>query len=212
MRSFFQNLEREAVRYILISGQASILYGAAMFSEDVDLWIEPTEENIRRFARALHRSRAVAHKLTPPLEEKIFRRGHGFHFRVPSRSAPEWYLDVMGKPPRVPGFSVALRRIVTFETAWGRVPVVAVQDLAEMKKTRRLGDYEIISNLACIRLRAATRVCGPLASRRLAVRRPGALGLPDPRPRNRRLTPRTRVQPCGPNAGHSAGARTVPWE
>jgi hypothetical protein len=50
MRSFFQNLEREAVRYILISGQASILYGAAMFSEDVDLWIEPTEENIRRFA------------------------------------------------------------------------------------------------------------------------------------------------------------------
>ena len=48
MRSFFRNLEREAVRYLLISGQASILYGAATFSEDVDLWIEPAEANIGR--------------------------------------------------------------------------------------------------------------------------------------------------------------------
>jgi hypothetical protein len=31
--SFFQSLEREGVAYLLISGQAAVLYGAATFSE-----------------------------------------------------------------------------------------------------------------------------------------------------------------------------------
>jgi len=161
MRSFFRNLERDAVRYLLISGQASILYGAATFSEDVDLWIEPTADNIGRFTAALHRSKAVVHKLTPPLTVRHFRRGHGFHFRVPA-SASEWYLDVMGKPPRVGGFSAAARRAARFDTAWGAVPVVAIQDLVELKKTRRLGDYEVISRLACIRLKTVPKASRPL--------------------------------------------------
>ena len=112
MRSFFRSLETEAVRYLLISGQASILYGAATFSEDVDLWVAPAAINIDRFIRALHRSKAVAHKLTPALTVRHSRRGHGFHFRVPSPGMPEWYLDVMGQPPRVGGFSAAARRAV----------------------------------------------------------------------------------------------------
>ncbi|HEV2721378.1 MAG TPA: hypothetical protein VG323_15255, partial [Thermoanaerobaculia bacterium] len=106
--------------------------------------------------------KAVAHKLTPPLTQRHFRRGHGFHFRVPSRGGSEWYLDVMGRPPRVVGFSAATRRAVRFDTAWGTMPVVAVQDLVEMKKTRRLGDYDVISKLACIRLRTAARVSRPM--------------------------------------------------
>lgn len=162
MRSFFRNLEREGVRYLLISGQASIVYGAATFSEDVDLWIEPSAENISRFIRALHRSKAMVHKLTPPLTARHFRRGHGFHFRVPSPEDIETYLDVMGKPPRVGSFSAAARRASQFDTVWGSVPVVAMPELVEMKKTRRLPDYDVISKLACIRLRTSTRVTRPL--------------------------------------------------
>ena len=40
------------VRYLLISGQATILYGAATFSEDVDIWVEPDKDNIQRFVQA----------------------------------------------------------------------------------------------------------------------------------------------------------------
>src|SRR5512141_1363680 len=40
--NFFQSLEDHRVEHLLISGQASVLYGAATFSEDVDLWINPT--------------------------------------------------------------------------------------------------------------------------------------------------------------------------
>lgn len=47
--SFFQRLDDEGVDYLLISGQATILYGAATFSEDVDLWVAPTEANLLRF-------------------------------------------------------------------------------------------------------------------------------------------------------------------
>lgn len=46
-RSFFQNLERHSVSYLLISGQATVLYDAAEFSEDLDLWIEPSPENFQ---------------------------------------------------------------------------------------------------------------------------------------------------------------------
>jgi hypothetical protein len=53
MRSFFQSLETESVRYLLISGQATVLYGAAMFSEDIDLWIEPSKANIAALMNAL---------------------------------------------------------------------------------------------------------------------------------------------------------------
>ena len=40
--NFFQSLSAHDVEYLLISGQATILYGAATFSEDIDLWINPT--------------------------------------------------------------------------------------------------------------------------------------------------------------------------
>ena len=36
MRTLFRSFERFGVDYLLISGQASILYGAATFSEDID--------------------------------------------------------------------------------------------------------------------------------------------------------------------------------
>ena len=39
MRSLFRALDSEGVRYLVISGQACILYGASQFTEDVDLWI-----------------------------------------------------------------------------------------------------------------------------------------------------------------------------
>jgi hypothetical protein len=45
MRRLFRSFEKARVR-LLISGPASILYGAATFSEDVDIWIDPTSREI----------------------------------------------------------------------------------------------------------------------------------------------------------------------
>ncbi len=151
MKSCFRSLERQGVAFLLISGQASVLYGAATFSEDVDLWVEPTAANVLRLLRALAALRAHVYKLTPPLTVANMRFGHGFHFLVPQRPGPI-YLDIMGRPPRVGTFRAAAARAVSMQTRWGEIPVVAIEDLVELKKTRRLADYDVITNLVTVRL------------------------------------------------------------
>jgi hypothetical protein len=54
--------ERPSV-LMLISGQATVLYGAATFSEDIDLWINPTLENARRFLDVLRSSSSLYYRL-----------------------------------------------------------------------------------------------------------------------------------------------------
>lgn len=151
MRNLFRSFERAGVEYLLISGQASVLYGAATFSEDVDLWVRPTPANLRRLIGALGACRASVYKLTPPLSVRHARVGHGFHFLVPAKPLPV-YLDVMGRPPRVGPFPAARRRACRIDTAWGCLPVVSIEDLVEIKKTRRLADYDVISSLVQARL------------------------------------------------------------
>jgi hypothetical protein len=153
MRRLFRSFERFGVEYLLISGQAAILHGAATFSEDVDIWIRPTLENATRFLRALAACQGRVYKLTPALTQKNLMAGHGFHFVIPTRPAPI-YLDVMGRPPRVGAYRQARRRAHEVATPWGRIPVISIPDLIALKRTRRLSDYEVISNLVRIRLAA----------------------------------------------------------
>lgn len=151
MRSLFRGFERFQVAYLLISGQAAILYGAATFSEDIDIWIRPTPENAGRLMQSLAACRARVYKLTPPITRRNLMAGHGFHFVIPTRGTPA-YLDVMGRPPRVGSFSSAHRQARIMRTPWGRIPVVSIPDLIALKRTPRLSDYEVISSLVRIRL------------------------------------------------------------
>ena len=133
---------------MLISGQATVLYGAATFSEDIDLWINPTEKNRDRFLLALRDCRACYYKLTPPLTIEHLQRGHGFHFILPGGDEDEIFLDVMGNPPRVGSFADSLATARWMETEWGTIHIIGIKSLVELKKTQRLEDYPIISKLA----------------------------------------------------------------
>jgi hypothetical protein len=148
MRSLFRAFEREGVRYLVISGQACILYGASQFTEDLDVWIQPTLKNLRSFLRAMARVKARVYKLTPPLTLKNVRTGHGFHFRI----GRELFVDVMGCPPRVGRFRDAASRARELETDWGVLPVSAPEDLVLLKRTNRPADYEAVSNLVRFRV------------------------------------------------------------
>jgi hypothetical protein len=144
-RSFFQNLEQAGVRYLLISGQATVLYGAAAFSEDIDLWVQPDAKNINALKQSLRASEAKFYKLTPDPNETLMLKGHGFHFVIGDEPI---YLDIMGKPPRVGDFAAAQANSQMFDTDWGVIPVIGLKELVEVKKTQRLEDYAIISKLA----------------------------------------------------------------
>ncbi|MBI1870542.1 MAG: hypothetical protein HYS07_05030 [Chlamydiae bacterium] len=155
IKRFFQDLNISGVSYMLISGQASVIYGAATFSEDIDLWVQPVKENWNRFLKVLGSVGAVIYKLTPPISMKWISQGHGFHFQIPDedKNIPFWFLDVMGVAPRVGDYDDSFKRVKYPMTDWGKIPVVAIRDLVEIKKTRRLEDYPIISNLVRIESR-----------------------------------------------------------
>lgn len=155
MRNFFRCLDAHQVSYLLISGQASILYGAATFSEDVDIWVAPTNQDVEAFRRAAIEAASRYHKLTPPLNLAFASKGHDFHFVVPDEEFGETYFDVMFRPPRVGTFRRSRKDAQVLETAWGKLPVVGIKDLVLLKRTRRLSDYEVISNLVEIELRRA---------------------------------------------------------
>jgi hypothetical protein len=154
MQRLFQTFERSSVRYLLISGQAAVLYGAASFSEDVDVWIDPGSGNVARFLESLASIDATVYKLTPAMSPRNVSSGHAFHFLVPDGS-DSIFLDVMPRPPRVPSFAAAFRRRRRMASASGELDVVSIEDLVELKKTRRLADYDVITNLVAIRLREA---------------------------------------------------------
>lgn len=130
--SFFQSLDQNRVEYLLISGQAAVLYGAAAFSEDIDLWVEPAAQNLNGRRQSLAEVGARYYKLTPPLDESFALLGHGFHFTLGTELT---FLDVMGNPPRVGGFARAAARSVRMETKWGTLPVISIPDLVELKLT-----------------------------------------------------------------------------
>lgn len=146
--NFFRTLTDQHVEYLLISGQASVLYGAATFSEDIDLWVNPTDQNRDRFLAALRQCCARYYKLTPPFTLANLCRGHGFHFLVPAADEPEIFLDVLGTPPRVGSFVEAVRSSQWIDGEWGQLHVIGLRDLVELKKTQRLEDYPVISRLA----------------------------------------------------------------
>jgi len=162
MRSLFRSLRSHRVRYLVISGQASVLYGASHFSEDIDLWMDPSLPNVRRLLLALEHLKARVHKLTPRPTARNVNRGHAFHFTVPQRGAMALSLDVMGRPPRVGRFSASFKPSERISSPWGDVPVVSIEDLVELKKTNRPADYEVITRLAIIRLGQEKRPEGRL--------------------------------------------------
>src|SRR5258705_1809798 len=146
--SFFQSLESGGIEYLLISGQAAVLYGAAEFSEDIDLWIAPASNNIDAFTKVLREHKAKYYKLTPSLHSQYLERGHGFHFTFPDADGRDVFLDIMGRPPRASDFATAKRNAVLMDSEWGSLRTIGIKHLVEIKKTQRLEDYAVISRLA----------------------------------------------------------------
>jgi len=151
IKKFFQALNSLKISYLLISGQATVLYGAATFSEDIDIWVKPNFKDWNNLLKVIRKLKGRIYKLSPPLKMDLIQRGHGYHFYFPSCAKElSWFLDVMGKVPRVDDFTTAFKKANYLRTDWGRIPVISIRDLVEVKKTRRLSDYAVISNLVRI--------------------------------------------------------------
>jgi len=138
---------REAeVPSLLIGGQACILYGGAEFSRDLDLMLAAAPDSLARVPRAM--ASLEAHLITvPPFDAALLDRGHAAHFRCARADLGGLRLDLMTRPPRLQDVAAVWKRQVVFDLDIGPVPVVALEDLVQTKKTQRDKDWATIGEL-----------------------------------------------------------------
>jgi len=140
-------LQKNDVRFLLMGGQACVLYGAAEFSRDIDVSVVASHHNLERLAAALAELQASVIAI-PPFDARYLERGHAVHFRCGDPEAELIRLDVMSKMRGVDTFEDLWERRTTFPLEDGfEVPLLSLPDLVAAKKTQRDKDWPMIRRL-----------------------------------------------------------------
>ncbi|MBI4910490.1 MAG: hypothetical protein HY820_43135 [Acidobacteria bacterium] len=146
IRKALSSIRKSGARTLVMGGQASIFYGAAQFSRDLDLLILTDEENLRRFQSALDELQAIPIAV-PQLHADRLRHGHAIQFRCQREDVANLRIDIMS----------SLRGVDPFEALWERrsvigfggdpLDVIGIADLVKAKKTQRDKDWPVIRRL-----------------------------------------------------------------
>ena len=139
--------EKKGVRFLLMRGQACVLYGAAEFSRDMDVTVLASPDNLDRLRTALDELQAQVIAI-PPFAADYLERGHAVHFRCAASGTDGIRVDVMSR----------MRGVAPFETLWERrttmalggkveVALLSLPDLVAAKKTQRDKDWPMIRRL-----------------------------------------------------------------
>ena len=135
------------VRYLLMGGQACVLYGAAEFSRDTDVAVLAEPDNLGRLSLALKELRADCIAV-PPFEADYLTRGHAVHFRCQHPDARGMRIDVMSVMRGVAPFDELWQRRTTLDDDSGtRIEIISLPDLVTAKKTQRDKDWPMIRRL-----------------------------------------------------------------
>jgi hypothetical protein len=138
-----RSLNREGVRYLLIGGFAVILHGYVRATKDVDLLLDPSEENIRALKRAMA---SLPDNAISLIEDDEIER-----YQV-VRVADEFVVDLMASACGI-SFAEAMRsENDTFHLEDVAVPVAGKELLIRMKQTVRPSDA---TDVAFLRRRLA---------------------------------------------------------
>lgn len=135
------------VRFLLMGGQACVLYGGSEFSRDTDIALLPDRENIKNLELALEELKAENIAI-PKLSLGFLKKGHAIHFRCKHPDALNMRIDIMS----------VMRNSPPFETLWNRrstiglgndllVDVISLPDLVAIKKTQRDKDWTHVKRL-----------------------------------------------------------------
>lgn len=139
-------LNQAQARYLVIGGIACVLHGYARATEDVDVLIERTLPNAERVLEALGGS------------------GWGFAKEWSAKEILARPITVIGDDPAVDVFTVAWKvkyeeavdRSSTVEVEGVSIPLIAIDDLIETKRTGRLqdaADIEVLEEIKRLRNR-----------------------------------------------------------
>lgn len=121
-------LDREGVHYAVIGGYALALQGIVRLTEDIDILVEPTAENARRWVRALAQLPDGAAR---ELEGDDTVHEEPYAIRIND----EFTIDVMNSAS-----GLSWNDLSPFRTRVEGVPVVSLEGLLRMKQHGRLKD------------------------------------------------------------------------
>lgn len=136
-------LNEAGARYVLAGAQAGILWGHVRATRDIDLLIEPTEENAQLVLDALG---SLGFILTRDLDAKEVASSHV------TVIGDLWHVDLFTRAWNV-RFKDAAREARTFEVQGVPIPTLSIGHLIESKRTGRLQDAADIEVLEEIRKR-----------------------------------------------------------
>lgn len=136
-------LNRAGARYVLAGAQAGILWGRVRFTRDIDVLIEPTEQNAQTVLDAMTE---LGFYLTRDLIAKDVATS------FVTVIGDLWLVDLMTRAWNVQ-WPEAAATAVWFETEGVRIPVLSLDHLIASKRTGRLQDAADIEALEEIQRR-----------------------------------------------------------
>jgi hypothetical protein len=138
--------QKHRVKYLLMGGQACILYGAAEFTRDTDFCVLCDEKNLGRITAALSELKAVR-VFYPPCEIAYLQKGHACHFECGTRDTKGFRIDIMAKLRGCPDFQELWAKRNSIRIDDMSVPVMGLRHLVSAKKTQRDKDWPMIRRL-----------------------------------------------------------------
>lgn len=133
------------VQYLLMGGQACVIYGGAEFSRDTGLALLADAANMEHVTAALLELKASI-VAVPPYNPDYLKKGHAIHFVC--AAAGNTRLDLMARRRNVPDFRECWHRRSTLTLPCaGDVNVMGLEDLVACKKTQREKDWPMITRL-----------------------------------------------------------------
>jgi hypothetical protein len=140
-------LSSHRLQYLLIGGQACILYGAAEFSRDADIVLLASPDNLNRLSAALRDLEAELIAV-PPLRLDYLQKGHAVHFRCRRSDVSGLRIDILSRMRGVDEFEALWGRRTTVEIGNGEAyDLISLPDLVLSKKTQRDKDWPMIRRL-----------------------------------------------------------------
>ncbi|RKY81608.1 hypothetical protein DRP98_10060 [candidate division KSB1 bacterium] len=156
----FEKLNKEGVKYVIVGGVALVLHGVVRLTADLDLMLEMSEENLKRFISCM---KALGYKPKAPVKAEDFinhanrkkwKEEKGMMvFSFYSLKRPWQLLDVFVDEPI--SFREVEKEIVWFRAKELKLPVISIRHLKILKKMaarpQDLADIEALEELEKLR-------------------------------------------------------------
>ena len=156
-KALLLRLEQHGVEFVIIDGVCGVLHGVSLVTQDLDICIRLTPENLRRIEAAvkdLHpRHRLTANKLPLELTDELCSVLKNLYLQTDLGK-----LDCLGEITAVGNYEVAVKRSMEASMSYGQFRMLDIDALIDAKEAvGRDRDQAAVKQLRAIKERSEGR-------------------------------------------------------